>query len=120
VRIGQLKIQARNQSLGHGLETINGNAISGQQKIQNALTQSKEIFRCFKTAIETDPHSIWAEYACDKIDFEKKYLLRKRPKIFAVCNQEEIRKSVETLIREMEGVEFCKLLEAQSEISSKQ
>jgi len=113
VRIGQLKMQAGNRTLELGLEEIiNGNALSGRQKIQNALMQSKEIFGYYKAAIETDPYSIWAEYACDKIDYEKKYLSGKKPNIFSLCNQEEVKKSVETLLREMESVDFCKNGEA--------
>ncbi|MFC1859409.1 hypothetical protein ACFL9U_15475, partial [Thermodesulfobacteriota bacterium] len=113
VRIGQLKIQARNRTLEIGLEELaQRDAISGRQKVQNVLMQSEEIFGYYKTAIETDPYSIWAEYACDKIDYEKKYLTGKKPNIFALFNHEGIRKSVETLIWEMEDVEFCKLLKA--------
>ena len=99
VKIARIRKQGRDQALGEGLRKLReGDNRSGLSSLRKALNQTDESLRYFKTAIKKDPYSVWAEYALDDMKKERDYFQKKQSIIYSLCNEEDVRRSIESIV----------------------
>ncbi|RZB29832.1 MAG: hypothetical protein SRB1_02112 [Desulfobacteraceae bacterium Eth-SRB1] len=101
VKIGRIKKRGRNSALEDGLKKLlQKDTAEGLQSVRKALQQTGEVLRYFNQAISNDPYSVWARYARRDLEKERNYIRGKGPAILSRCHDEDIRKSVDAILRD--------------------
>ncbi len=99
VKIARIRKHGRNQILEDGLRKLReGESAPGLFLLRTALLKTREGLHYFNAAIKNDPYSVWAKYANDDIEKERGYFKQRRSMIYSLCNQEDIRKSIEVML----------------------
>jgi len=100
VKIARIIKHGRDQLLDKGLAGFQqGNFTSGLSSIRKALRQTQEELHYLNVAIKQDPYSKWSEYALNDIKKERIFFKGKKTIILSLCPQDDVRKSIENILR---------------------